>query len=609
MLLRHKNILKVIVALTLACVIVFSSGLSCISASEHKFNMSYIYFGNSNSYISLVSATRNSLHEVSPNYFDLDFNGNLVLNAIDIHFINEMHNKGIKVVPFLSNHWDYIKGKAALNNRANLAAQIANAIETYDLDGINVDIENLTEKERNDYTDFVRMLNEILPPEKTIAVAVAPNPYWSNKGWQGSYDYANLAKFSDYLMIMAYDEHYQGGYPGPVASLPFVEKSIIYALERVPKEKIVLGIPFYGRYWKNGTSYGGYGISNYRVDELINSYNGKVVLDQASYSAKAVITIKNNDVKPYVLGRKLDAGTYTIWYENEESIRAKLELVRKYDLKGTGSWSLGQESYGTWDYYKLYLNGYTHRDIGGHWAQDYIMSIIDKGWMKGISNNSFAPNAALTRAEAAVILVRALKLQEKNKSEEIISYEYKTEKSKTTEYEAAENKTIENRTIEYEAVEYKGIKIKSIESKTNDSNSTENQIENQVNESKAAFGDISGHWASKEIQIAAENGLIIGREDGKFYPDDTVSRQEMAVMLDRILELPDIEDNKNSNGLINPYKDITRKKYPWSYDSILKLTSHSIFTGDLKGNFLPLDNITRAEMATLMYRIDATNLF
>ena len=146
---------------------------------------------------------------------------------------------------------------------------------------MNVDIENVTDIERDMYTDFVRLLREKLPAGKTLAVAVAVNPWDLKRGWQASYDYKELAKNSDYLMLMAYDESYAGGPAGPVASYSFVEKSIQKALTEVPKEKLVLGIPFYGRYWKNGAVKGGYGLSNTDVEMLLDKYKGKVTFDQA----------------------------------------------------------------------------------------------------------------------------------------------------------------------------------------------------------------------------------------------------------------------------------------------------------------------------------------
>ena len=150
-----------------------------------------------------------------------------------------------------------------------------------------------------------------------------------NKGWQASYDYAALSNYSDYLMLMAYDEHYNGGGAGPVASIGFVEDSIKYALERVPSEKIVLGIPFFGRIWRNGGGIVGQGASLKDIEALIARYRGQVSFDYAYYSPKAVITIKTTDEKPYIYGKRLDAGTYTIWYENEQSIKQKLRLVQK----------------------------------------------------------------------------------------------------------------------------------------------------------------------------------------------------------------------------------------------------------------------------------------
>ncbi len=503
-----------------------------------RYNMSYIYFGNSNLYYQYVENTQNSLDEISPNYFNIKNDGSLDLAlAVDTRFIAEMHKQGIKVVPFLSNHWDRAKGVKALQSRQQLSDQIAAAIEYYNLDGVNVDIENVTETERALYTDFVKLLRDKLPKEKNVAVAVAANPWGLTKGWHGSYDYSALAKYSDYLMIMAYDESYKGGEAGPIASYSFVEATIQKALTEVPKEKLVLGIPFYGRYWKNGAAQGGYGLSNTEVARLVSDYNGLVHFDDKKKSPYAVITINANDVKPYVSGSMLEDGTYTIWYENETSIKSKLELVNKYDLKGTGNWSLGQETKDTWNYYSLWLsghpfeNGHPFKDVQGHWAQNSIASMYEKKWMNGVVAHLFAPDQYLSRAEATVILVRAMGLK-------------------------------------------------------------------STNTPGTSFNDIEGHWAKNDIEIASQHGIVKGVENGKFSPNKLLSRQEMAVMLDRILtQLDDVNIEKN------PYSDINLKNNNWSYSAIVKLKHYNIFSGNPDGTFGAEAYTTRGQMAALMDRI------
>lgn len=327
-------------------------------AHEADFNMSYLYFGNTSSYITQVDKTQGNLNLVSPSYLDINADGSLKVTAqFDTRFVAEMHKRDIKVVPFLSNHWDRALGRAALANRDKLSTQIADFIIKNNLDGLQVDIENTTDIDRAAYTDLIRLLREKLPAEKEVSVAVAANPNGWTKGWHGSYDYNELAKYSSYIMIMAYDESYEGSEQGPVASIGFVERSIKYALNQgVPKEKIVLGVPFYGRYWKEGATSGGTGISNTRVDELLAKYGGTVEFDEASKSPKATITIKSGDPTTTIAGRTLSPGTYHVWYENNDSIREKLRLVHKYGIKGTGSWSLGQENASMWQFYRTWMS-------------------------------------------------------------------------------------------------------------------------------------------------------------------------------------------------------------------------------------------------------------
>jgi len=528
-----KNVFKKVIALTGAIVIssttVFLSDISY--PPPNQLNMSSIYSRNSSLYSAQVEKTQNSLEVISPNYFNVNEDGSLKLTeAIDKKFIKEMHNKNMKVIPFLSNHWDRELGRLALKNKKELVEDICEAIEEYDLDGINLDLENLTEEDRDSYTKFVRLMRRRLPSDKVVSVAVAPNPYNFKKGWQASFDYELLSKYSDFLVIMTYDESYPGGPSGPVASLGFVEDSIKYTLEKAPNEKIVLGIPFYGRLWDESGEIRGYGISIKKVEELLNKYESEIIYDVSKQSAMATIYIKDDDERPYLVDRKLDPGKYTIWYENNDSIKSKLRLVQKYDLMGAASWSLGQENKDVWNYYNLWLNGQYFEDIVNHWAGESILRMENKGWMKGTSDTTFSPNEPLTRAQGAAILVRALDLKEKKGS-------------------------------------FSGF----------------NDMEND-------------HWAKKEIDIACQYGIIEGYEDGGFKPERPITREEMAVMLDRILE-----EHLKDGGNKLKYNDIDYSR--WSYDAISKMTYNSILKGFEDNTFRPIENITRGQMAALMDRI------
>ncbi|MFJ5760696.1 glycosyl hydrolase family 18 protein [Neobacillus sp. NPDC093182] len=215
-----------------------------VIAETEAFNMGYLYFGSSSDFVNTMNQTEGTINVVSPTYFNLNSDGSLQLtNQTDRYFIASMQKSDVRVVPFLSNHWDREVGNAALENREQLSQQIADSIALYNLDGINVDIENITHENREEFTDFVRLLREKVPEGKEVSVAVPANPTGSNLGWHGAYDYQQLAQHSDYLMIMAYDESYAGGPAGPIASIGFAEQSIQFALDHgVPKEKIVLGI-------------------------------------------------------------------------------------------------------------------------------------------------------------------------------------------------------------------------------------------------------------------------------------------------------------------------------------------------------------------------------
>lgn len=505
------------------------------------YNMTYLYFGSSNAYINYINRTDNALQSVSPNYIDVNENGELVLKDIDKNFINAIHDKGMRIVPFLSNHWDKeADGKKMLENREDRAIELANLVSDYNFDGIHIDIEGLNEESRDAFSDFVRLVREKVPASKEVSVAVAANPVGSNTGWQGMYDYEELAKYSDYLMIMAYDESWLGSMPGPVSSKWFMENSVKYPLELgISPNKIVLGIPFYGRIWKVNSrwegiksSIQGRGVPLDNIETILSYYNAEVTYDREKNSMRGRFCVRKNDKKLnlYSWGVPLEEGNYEIWFENDETIKERIKIANKYGLKGTGSWSLGQEDTKIWNNYSSWLSGNYFKDIDGHWAEKDILDIYQKDWMLGISSTQFGPDVSLTRAEAAFSLVRALDL-------DLVNASY--------------------------------------------------------------FKDVSSsHWAKRAIETAYVNGLIKGKGSYQYAPDEKITREQMAQLLYNYLKA---EFNQPTNN--NFFSDM--KKTDWSYEAVHTMSHHDILKGFGDTTFRPLDNITRGQMASLFVRISS----
>lgn len=495
-----------------------------VSAKNESFyTMSYVYFGSVAEQIENVKNSFGVINTVSPSYFDLTEEGKLEINGLSELFVNEMHGGGVKVVPFLSNHWNKETGEKALKNSEELATEIAAATEKYSLDGVYVDIENVDHNYREAYTDFVRLLREKIPKNKEVSVAVAANPYGWTNGWQGSYDYEKLSEYADCLMIMSYDEHFEGGDAGPVASIGFIRDSIEYALEYVPEEKILIGIPFYGRLWGGGIQ--GKGISLNRADELLSLYNAEIFFDQDAMSPAAKFTIYSDSPEFVLGGKKLKPGNYTLWFENELSLAAKTKLVEEYGIKGVGNWSAGQEKEEIWSYYELWAKGIYFNDIINHFAKDDIIKIYSEGVMIGKSPFEFKPNEPLTRAEAAVIISRTAGLEPQSKT---IFSDVAGHYAEKYINAAAKNGYI----LGYPDGTFKPEeKLSRMETAA----LLARLAELDYHGGESEFSDVNNaHWSFKEISALTEAGIMKGYADGTFKPNNPVTRGEMAALLWRM---------------------------------------------------------------------------
>ena len=167
---------------------------------------------------------------------------------------------------------------------------------------------------------------------------------------------------ADYVVIMGYDEHYSGSYEsGPVASLSFAKQGIEDTLKVVPKEKVISGVPFFTRLWKEVpkteselAAQEGTEAAEYPMKVTSTAY-GMSAAEDVIANAGAEIVVDETTGQNYAEWTEGNA-TYKIWLEDETALERKLELIKQYDLAGNAAWRLGFEKTSTWDLILKYVN-------------------------------------------------------------------------------------------------------------------------------------------------------------------------------------------------------------------------------------------------------------
>jgi spore germination protein YaaH len=208
--------------------------------------------------------------------------------------------------------------------------------DKYDYSGWQFDFENINHLDRDMYTAFVKKTHEALKKENlkfSVAVVVRSNDYnpnSKNQDWSSAYDYKELAKYSDFLSLMTYDEPYS---IGPVASLPYVERTIKYMLTQAPAEKLSLGVPMYCWHWVDGKRIGS---TTHRLAEK-NYRKGK---DRST----GFDEILGAGYYKFAKGGEENV----IWCDTGKGVEKKKDIVEKYGLRGFSLWALGQADSKFW---------------------------------------------------------------------------------------------------------------------------------------------------------------------------------------------------------------------------------------------------------------------
>ena len=285
-----------------------------------------------------------SLQVVSPTWFHLADSGGAIQNLADPAYVQWARERGYQIWAMVSNSSNPDITAAFLSSsesRKNFIKQLLIFTRLYDLDGLNLDFENFHYSYGALYTQLVRELAPLCRAEGLVlsvdVTMVSNEPYWSRGFERGA-----LAEAADLIILMAYDEHWAGSQqPGPVASLPWVERGLNRVLEEVPAEKLVLGVPFYTRVWQvesqggSEVSVGSRALSMARIEELLATRESVLEWDNSARQNKA----------RYFEGED----EYLLWLEDAVSMRQRLRLMRQYDLAGVAGWRRGLEKPEIWE--------------------------------------------------------------------------------------------------------------------------------------------------------------------------------------------------------------------------------------------------------------------
>lgn len=318
-----------------------TSGSTAWKPKQGKINMTWEYVGNRNPDISKLKAIE-GLDVVSPTWFNIVDKQGTVINKADKGYVNWAHKNGYKVWALVGNGSDPDVTNGFLNNtdtRERIIQQLLIYAKLYKLDGINIDFENVYLKDKNMLTQFVRELTPLLK-EQGLTVSMDVTFRSSSENWSMCYDRKALSEVVDYIAVMAYDQHWASSpVAGSVAQLEWVENNLKRILEEVPSEKLLLGMPFYTRVWKEETVDGKLKVSSSAVSmetvqRVLKERKPKVVWDEKSGQHYA----------EYKTGKV----TNKIWIEDDKSINLKSSLVHKYNLAGAASWRRGFESQDIW---------------------------------------------------------------------------------------------------------------------------------------------------------------------------------------------------------------------------------------------------------------------
>lgn len=301
-----------------------------------------VFSPEANSTIDEVLARSPFINVISPTWMTVADADGSVTSLGDSAYVEKAHAKGIKVWGLIDNFLEDVKVYDVLSDndrRQHLISDIIDCAKAVNMDGVNVDFENLNVEIGPHFAQFIRELS--LECHKNGLVLSVDN--YVPQDYTAFYHREVQGEFGDYVIIMGYDEHYAGSAEaGSVASFDYVSGGIERTLEQVDASQVINAIPFYTRIWHEGANLESDAVGMNEAESYVNKMGGTVVWDEGSAQNYAEFNDENGN-------------TCKVWLEDEKSINTKLSLMQSNNLAGVAFWKLGLEKESVWEVIGQYL--------------------------------------------------------------------------------------------------------------------------------------------------------------------------------------------------------------------------------------------------------------
>lgn len=313
---------------------------------DHKINLVWHQSTSteSNDAMAEMTAEMTGVNVISPTWFSVTDETGTISSLASADYVKLAHEAGREVWGLIDNFneaFDETTDLAYASVRSRIIEQLLAEAASCGMDGINVDFENLKEAGIPHYLQFLRELTSAAHAQNLVVSVDTPVP----QAYTMYYQRGEQARFVDYMIVMAYDEHFAGSEEaGSVSSLPFVQQAVEEMTRVMPADQVICGIPFYTRVWteKFGQSaitsevLGMDGAKNYaKENQMTETWDASL--------GQNVATVETSDAR------------YTIWMEDEQSMEEKLKVIQSADLAGVAEWKLGFERADVWSLISKYI--------------------------------------------------------------------------------------------------------------------------------------------------------------------------------------------------------------------------------------------------------------